>query len=99
MRIKLFLIIIAGVAFLSLFLLMMRKVIPKERNGVKFPLFGKDTPLLGDAGVQPKDCNVKSITKMGRGSQPDWSWDGSLVAYSDEVKQNYEVFVMNADGL
>lgn len=63
-----------------------------------FPLLGKDVPLLTDTGLQPNECRVRSITKMGNGTRPDWSWDSSLIAYDEKVDNAYEIFLMKADG-
>jgi len=70
----------------------------QEKNSKKFVFFGKDIPLPSDSGKQPQECLVKNITKMGNGSQPDWSWDGKLITYIDQVAGSYEIFLMNADG-
>lgn len=59
---------------------------------------GKEVPLLTDSGSQIPQCQVKRIEKMGSGSQPEFSGDGSLIAYTDKVNGDYEVFLMNADG-
>lgn len=67
-----------------------RAVPTSETAGVKTT--SEATPAVGDP------CRVKTITRIGIGSQPDLSPDGGLVAYVDRVQGTYEVFLMNADG-
>lgn len=70
----------------------------KERNTSYFVLNGRELPLPDDTGAQPSACSVRSIVLMGSGSQPDFSGDGRLIAFTDLVAGDYEVFVMQADG-
>lgn len=62
------------------------------------PLLGKDVSLLTDMGIQPTECRVGSISKVGNGTAPDWSWDGGLITYDERVDGAYEIFLINADG-
>lgn len=55
-------------------------------------------PMPVDTGVQSNQCQIKSITKLADGTSPDLSFDGRLIAYNKKVNNNYEVFLMNADG-
>jgi len=47
---------------------------------------------------QPYACYVKSIEKIGTGSFPKWSPDGTLIAFNKLVDNVYEIFVMKPDG-
>lgn len=70
----------------------------QEKNSKLFVLFGKNLPLPRDTGTQSAACHVKNITKMGDGSQPDWSGDGKLITFIDKINESYELYVMSADG-
>ena len=47
---------------------------------------------------QPPECRVKSIIKLGEGSFPKWSPDGSLIAFNKLINNVYEIFTMKPDG-
>lgn len=47
---------------------------------------------------QPQECYVKNIIKLGEGSFPKWSPDGSLIAFNKLVNNVYEIFTMKPDG-
>lgn len=42
--------------------------------------------------------SLKQITKGGNDRQPDWSPDGSKIAFSRIIEDNREIFVMDNDG-
>lgn len=70
----------------------------QKENSQQFVYYGENVPLPPNTGIQLSECNVKSITIIGSGSQPDWSEDGNLIAFTDEINGNYEVWIMNTDG-
>ncbi len=59
---------------------------------------GNDVPFAADTGVQPVDCQVKSIVKIATGTRPDWSPDGRLISYDTPISTSYEVMLANPDG-
>lgn len=62
---------------------------------------GTNTLTISDVenSNQPPECQVKSIVKLGEGSFPKWSPDGSLIAFNKLVNNVYEIFTMKPDGL
>lgn len=65
---------------------------------LKPTLFAQEVPFAPNTGVQPPECQVKGMTKIANGTQPDWSRDGRLIAYTDIVQGDFELFRMNPDG-
>jgi len=61
---------------------------------------GTNTLLIPDLenSNQPPECWVKSIVKLGDGSFPKWSPDGSLIAFNKLINNVYEIFTMKPDG-
>ncbi|MFC1768145.1 TolB family protein [Nanoarchaeota archaeon] len=43
-------------------------------------------------------CDVKSIEMIGEGAFPRWSYDGTKITFTKEVDNQFEVFIMDADG-
>ena len=57
-----------------------------------------EVPLPANTGVQPAECQVKSITKLGTGIRADWSADDRQIFFDSLVNGTFELFRMNADG-